>query len=301
MHRPLLAPALDGLYDTFNHPASAVDPIQIVRRFSQRDDVEIVGFCASALAFGRVAGVMQSIERLLAVMGPSPSAYVARFDPEHGRDALAGLVHRWVTGLDLAALLWLIRQMFEASGSIEGFFVDGRDAGLPGMTHDLERFSSRALALDVSRVYGRAAARGTNPVGVRYFFPRPSTGSACKRLNLFLRWMVRRDALDLGIWTRVRPADLIVPLDTHVVRVGRCLGLTRYTSPGWAMAADITAALRRLNPDDPIRYDFAMCHLGMMDACGFKEPKRDAQCPLRGLCRPGGRRPQRSRRPSALR
>jgi len=99
--------------------------------------------------------------------------------------------------------------------------------------------------------------------GVRYFFPRPSKGSGCKRLNLFLRWMVRRDALDLGVWRRVSPSKLVVPLDTHVIRVGRCLRLTSYASPGWRMARDITASLRRLDPDDPVKYDYALCHLGM--------------------------------------
>jgi uncharacterized protein (TIGR02757 family) len=105
-------------------------------------------------------------------------------------------------------------------------------------------------------------------------------------LNLFLRWMVRRDALDLGVWSRVTPAQLIVPLDTHVIRVGRCLRLTRYTSPGWPMACDITAALRDLDPVDPVKYDFALCHLGMMNACGFDRAQADTQCPLRRLCHP---------------
>src|SRR5207302_8291942 len=103
--------------------------------------------------------------------------------------------------------------------------------------------------------------------GVCYFLPRPSAGSACKRLNLFLRWMVRRDALDLGVWRHVSPSKLIVPLDTHVIRVGRCLRLTTYTSPGWRMAHDITASLRRIDSDDPVKYDYALCHLGMMNAC----------------------------------
>jgi uncharacterized protein (TIGR02757 family) len=112
-------------------------------------------------------------------------------------------------------------------------------------------------------------------------------GSACKRLNLILRWMVRRDALDLGVWTRVPTSQLVVPLDTHVIRVGRCLRLTRYVSPGWRMAKDITASLRRLDADDPVKYDFALCHLGMMNACGFGRPRGDdSQCPLRGVCRP---------------
>ena len=145
--------------------------------------------------------------------------------------------------------------------------------------------------------YGRVPRRP----GVCYFFPRPSAGSGCKRLNLFLRWMVRRDALDLGVWTRVSPAKLVVPLDTHVIRVGRCLGLTRYASPGWPMARDITASLRRLDPADPVKYDYALCHLGMMNACGFNRSQRDAQCPLRGLCRPHARTGPPSRRPSGRR
>jgi uncharacterized protein (TIGR02757 family) len=98
--------------------------------------------------------------------------------------------------------------------------------------------------------------------------------------------MVRRDAVDLGIWTRVRPSQLIIPLDTHVIRVGRCLGLTRYTSPGWRMAADITASLRAIDPVDPVRYDFSLCHLGMMNACGDGKRQGDTQCPLRGCCHP---------------
>jgi len=157
----------------------------------------------------------------------------------------------------------------------------------------LDSFSTRATALDLKAAYGRVPKRP----GVCYFFPRPSAGSGCKRLNLFLRWMVRRDALDLGVWRRVSPARLIVPLDTHVIRVGRCLRLTAYTSPGWRMARDITAALRRLDPHDPVRYDFSICHLGMMNACGFSRAQADSQCPLRGVCRPRARTRKRSRRP----
>ena len=116
------------------------------------------------------------------------------------------------------------------------------------------------------------------------------TRDAGKRLNLFLRWMVRRDAVDLGVWTEVSPARLVVPLDTHVIRLGRCLRLTRYASPGWKMAADITAALRQIDPADPVRYDFSLCHVGMMNACGYGRPQGDGQCPLRGLCAPTRRR-----------
>jgi uncharacterized protein (TIGR02757 family) len=250
---------LDTLYASFNYPDSAADPIQIVRRFTRGDDREAVGFCAASLAFGRVASVMQSIQRLLHVMGPEPAAYVRRFDPGRDGAAFATLNHRWTRGPDLVALVWVMKQMIDRAGSIEGFFLEGYDPLADDIEGALDSFSTRALALDLKTAYGSVPKRP----GVCYFFPRPSAGSACKRLNLFLRWMVRRDALDLGVWTRVSPAKLIVPLDTHVIRVGRSLRLTRYTSPGWKMARDITASLRRLDPCDPVRYDYSLCHLGM--------------------------------------
>ena len=278
---------LDRLYADFNYADSAIDPIQIVRRFERDDDREIAGFIAGALAFGRVTSILQSIERVLAVTGSAPAAYVRQFDPRRDGPAFADIVHRWTRGPDLVALLWLLRQMLDRAGSVEGFFLEGDDPSAPDVEGAVERFSDRALGLDLKTAYGRVPRPSANQPGVGYFFPRPSKGSGCKRLNLFLRWMVRRDALDLGVWRGVSPSRLIIPLDTHVIRVGRCLRLTAYTSPGWRMASDITASLRRLDPDDPVKYDYALCHLGMMNACGFMGPQRDTQCPLRGTCRPG--------------
>jgi uncharacterized protein (TIGR02757 family) len=294
---PLL-PLLDRLYRSFDHVNSAADPIHIVRRYTAPEDREVVGFCAAALAFGRVGSVLQSIEALLAVTGPRPAAFVRAFDPSRHRARLDPLVHRWIRGRDLVALLLVLQRMLRESGGIEQFFVEGDDPAAPDVGGALESFSTRALQTDLRPAYGpRMPARP----GVCYFFPRPSAGSACKRLNLFLRWMVRRDEIDLGVWTRVAPGRLIVPLDTHVIRLGRCLRLTRYTSPGWKMAAEITASLRAVDPDDPVRYDFSLCHVGMMNACGFNRPQKDSQCPLRGVCRPVVRTPRRSPRPSARR
>jgi uncharacterized protein (TIGR02757 family) len=232
--------------------------------------------------------VLQSIERLLAVMGSRPAAFVRTFEPQAHATALEPIVHRWTRGVDLAALLWLMRQMCDRAGSLEGFFLEGYDPAGTDVGPAVDSFSRRALALDLRGAYGSVPARA----GVCYFFPQPSNGSGCKRMNLFLRWMVRHDALDLGVWTRVSPRQLIVPLDTHVIRVGRCLRLTRLASPGWAMAREITTTLRLLDPADPVKYDFAMCHLGMMNACGFQTSRRDAHCPLRGCCHP--RPPRRS-------
>lgn len=277
---------LDTLYRSFDHVTSATDPIHIVRRYAAPDDREVVGFCAAGLAFGRVASVLNSIESLLAVMGPHPAAFVRAFDPARDAGRLRPLVHRWIRGRDLAALIIILQRMLRESGSIERFFAAGDDPKAPDIGPALDSFSIRALATDLRPAYGRMPKRP----GVCYFFPRPSAGSACKRLNLFLRWMVRKDAIDLGVWTSVPAGRLIVPLDTHVIRLGRCLRLTRYVSPGWRMAAEITASLRAIDPQDPVRYDFSLCHVGMMNACGFNRAQGDRHCPLRGLCRPRIRR-----------
>ncbi|MDA1185714.1 MAG: TIGR02757 family protein [Acidobacteria bacterium] len=272
----------EQLYRAFDHPHSASDPVHIVRRYAAAEDREVVGFCAAGLAFGRVASVLHSIESLLAIMGQHPAAFVRAFDPVDDGRRLAPLVHRWIGGRDLSALMLILQRMLHESGSIEGFFLAGDVPDAPDIGPGLEAFSARALAIDVRRAYGRVPTRP----GVYNFFPRPSAGSACKRLNLFLRWMVRKDIVDLGVWSGVSPSRLIVPLDTHILRLGQCLRLTRYRSPGWKMAAEITASLRAIDPVDPVRYDFALCHVGMMGACGFGQAQKDSQCPLRGECRP---------------
>jgi len=288
-----LSSRLDTLYHDYNRIDSASDPVQRVRPFSDPADREVAGFCAAALAFGRVASVLNSIDTLFAVMGPKPAAFVRGFEPEAASADMRRMVHRWIRGEDLVALLWILRQMLDRSGSIERFFLEGYRGEHADVGAALDSFSTRALALDMRRAYGRLPRRP----GVCYFFPRPSAGSACKRLNLFLRWMARTDEVDLGVWKNLPAAALIVPLDTHVIRLGRCLRLTRYTSPGWKMAAEITESLRAINPDDPVRYDFSLCHVGMMNACGFNRAQKDSQCPLRGLCRPTA--PRRVRRAPA--
>src|SRR3954471_18620884 len=183
-----LASRLDALYHDYNRIDAASDPIQKVRPFTDPADREIAGFCAAALAFGRVASVLNSIETLFGSVGPAPADFVRHFEPEAASPQMRSMVHRWIRGEDLVALLWILRQMLERSGSIEAFFLDGVKSDDHDVGPALDSFSTRALALDIRRAYGRQPRRP----GVCYFFPWPSAGSACKRLNLFLRWMVRR-------------------------------------------------------------------------------------------------------------
>jgi len=292
-----LKAALDRLYLAYDRSGALQDPIERVRAYPDPADREVAGFIAAGLAFGRVASILASIDAVLGVMGPSPAAFVRAFRPARHGTALVPFVHRWTRGEDVIALVRVLQHMLRTSGTIEQFFLDGDDPASEDIAPGLERFCARARAVPL-----RPSPRGaTTPRGLDGFFAQPSGGSACKRLNLYLRWMVRRDAVDLGVWTRVSPARLVIPLDVHVVRVGQCLGLTRHRSPGWRMAASITAALRALDPADPVRYDFALCHLGMLGYCGFKTPQGDSRCPLRGVCRPHARRRPASHRPSARR
>jgi uncharacterized protein (TIGR02757 family) len=278
-----LRDALDTLYSGFNHPEAALDPIQIVRRYDRLEDREVVAFVAAALAFGRVASVMASVEAFCRVLGPRPMRFVRRFNPSTDGGPLRRLVHRWTGGTDFVALVWVLRRLVEHHGSLERAFSAGVDPGAPDFGDAIQRFSDMARSIDLRPAYG---PRVPSEPGVCYFFSRPSTGSACKRLNLFLRWMIRRDRVDPGGWTLLSPRQLVVPLDTHTIRVGRCLRLTTRSSPGWKMATDITAALRQLDGDDPVRYDFSLCHLSMMGACGWRTARGHRDCPLRAVCRP---------------
>ena len=280
--------ALDRLYTSFNYPESALDPIQIVRRYPAVADREIVAFVAAGLAFGRVASVMASVEAVCAVMGPKPAAFVRRFDPRRDARALEPIVHRWIRGRDIAALIWILRSLTEQHGSLERAMASGLPSADQNVEGAIEHLATEGREVDLQPVYGRRRPPGP---GVSYFLSRPSAGSACKRINLFLRWMVRTDAVDPGGWSAIAPSQLVVPLDTHTIRTGRCLGLTRRVTPGWKMAVEITDALRALDPFDPVRYDFSLCHLGMMGACGWHASHGDTRCPLRGLCRPK-RRPK---------
>lgn len=292
-----LQPALERLVADFQRATHVDDPVRLLARYADPADREIAAFIASGLAFGRVRSVINSVETVLRVMGPRPARFVREFSPSGNGRPLQPLVHRWTRGEDLVALMLVLQHALRTTGSLEAFFAQDLLPGAPDVSDALESFSCRACAVDVSAAYGGRASRP----GVAYFFPRPRAGSACKRLNLFLRWMVRQDAIDPGGWTAVSPSQLIVPLDVHVIRVGQCLQLTRYRSAGWRMAADITASLKLLDPGDPVRYDFALCHLGMLGSCGYQRPARDRHCPLQGLCRPGPTRKRKGRPPPPMR
>lgn len=260
------------------------DPVQFVHRFELPIDREIVGLLSAAFAYGNVRSVLETGHRVLAILGTSPSRFISTFDPSRDLRRIEGFYHRFNTDRDLAVFLWMIRRTLENHGSLESAFAINLKPEHETMQVALEGFVDGMLATGFERFYPRGELK--RRLGVRFLLPAPSSGSACKRLNLFLRWMARpSDGVDCGVWPRVGTRRLLMPVDTHIARISRYVGLTSLRSAGWSMAIDITRSLRKLDPEDPVRYDFALCHLGIARACPrHRDVVKCQQCPIQEIC-----------------
>ena len=285
MKRSPLGPTLEALLAGTDFAAhEARDPIRFPKRYRDLPDIEVAAAFSACLAFGKVTLFGPVVERVLdqADRAGGPARFAAQLaTTEADNNGATGrrlrsadglehpLYYRWLAESDLAALLGLFGTIQREEGSLAAIFRPGpAEACLGGA---MEAFRGR-LPADASR-------------GLRSCFPHPSEGSAVKRWCMFLRWMVRSGAPDLGLWTHLRPANLVIPLDTHVFRVARFLGLTTRATPGWKTAVEITENLRRFDAADPVRYDFALAHLGISGACrGFRDPEVCPGCPLDRVC-----------------
>jgi uncharacterized protein (TIGR02757 family) len=277
-----LREGLERLRERFDERYLATDPVEFPRRFRDAADREVVGLVAAALAFGNVKTIRASVERVMAFLGPEPAARARSFSAREARDALRDFRHRWTRGTDVACLLVFAGRMLEESGGVGAFFREGYVEG--DMAESLRSFSERALSLDHGGLFRTRSL--PKDAGVRFFFPSPATGAA-KRLNMYLRWMARPDdGVDLGLWRFVPTRDLVVPLDTHVFRIGRHLGWTRRRTASWRAAIDITRSLARIDPEDPVKYDFALSRMGILEGCPRHPRKLDCDlCELKGRLR----------------
>jgi uncharacterized protein (TIGR02757 family) len=255
------------------------DAIQFPLRYSDPADIELVGLFAACMAYGRVDLFGAWVDWALARMGESPARFVRGFDLEKQRGAFKGFVYRFNRERDVLALCLAAQWIVVRHGSLKAFFLEGYSPEHPHVGPALERFARGFLEQDLSAVF----PRNRLSYGFKHWFPLPSTGGPCKRLHLYLRWMVRREAPDFGIWPEIPPSALLMPVDTHIENMARSIGLTRRRSRNWPMVEEITAGLRRLDPDDPVRYDFALCHKRMSGQC---LNRRDAE-----ICEPCGLKP----------
>ena len=246
---------LEELYARFNRRELAGhDPIVFLYDYADPEDREVAAVVASSLAYGRVAQILASVRKALGVLGERPARRLRDATDSGLRKSLADFRHRFTTGQHLADLLCAVRDVRRQFGSLNRCFLAGMGAEtgptnetyLPGIT-----FLAETL---------RASCGGVP----KFLLPSPSGGSACKRLNLMLRWLIRRDAVDPGGWEGVSPRGLLVPLDVHMHRMARKMGATRRKAADLRTVVEVTAAFREVCPDDPVRYDFALTRLGIL-------------------------------------
>lgn len=279
---------LERLYREFDYGARVQrDAIRFPLRYPDPRDRELVALLTACLAYGRVDLFSRALELVLGVMGPSPAAFVADFDPRRHGDAFAGFLYRFNRPRDLVAFCLTAREALARYGTLEKCFVAGDPDERGPLGPAVERFARVFLEADLSAVF----PRGRISRGYRHLFPLPSAGGPCKRLHLFLRWMVRREPPDFGLWSTISPARLLIPVDTHIENMSRAIGLTKRRSRNWRMAEEITARLAALDPSDPVKYDFALCHTRMAGDCrDRRDPVACPPCGLRGVCRHWARR-----------
>lgn len=246
-----LREALELLYRTYNRREFlGTDPLRFLYDFDRTGDRELVALVSSALAFGNVKQIMGSIESVRHVLGKSPMDYVMNSSPVKLRSAFSGFRHRWAGGEDLSCLLIGARHVIATHGSLESCFRNAYDEShrdiLPALTE---------FVAEMTRGSGGDAG---------CLLPSPCGKSACKRLNLFLRWMVRHDDIDPGGWSGIPPAKLIVPLDIHMYRWGKTLGFTGRRQADLRSACEVTDGFREIAPEDPVRYDFTLTRLAVL-------------------------------------
>jgi uncharacterized protein (TIGR02757 family) len=281
-----LGPLLDALDARLDRTARiAADPVEFPRRYRAPDDIEVAGLVSAALAYGRADVFKPVLARVLGAMGPSPARFVERFARAPDAGVFAGVVYRFNRPPDLAALAAGAGELRLRHGSLGARFgaLFREAGGDPGALRPaLARFAAELR--EAPQVEALLAGRGRH--GLAHLLPDAVGPGASKRWNLYLRWMVRGpDEVDLGVWRDVPASALVVPLDTHVHRVARALGLTARRDASWRTAEEITASLRRIDAEDPVRFDFALCHLGMSGACPARRDRRRCEvCVLGGAC-----------------
>jgi len=242
---------LEEIYTCYNrrefvHP----DPLEFLYRYHHTADREIAGLVASGLAYGRVNQILKSTAVVLDELGSAPSEFLSGMELHDISELLTDFKHRFTAGTEIAAYLHAISTIQRDYGLVGSFFES-----LPGKLsymEALDKFTEEVL-FRMRYCHGE----------VCHLLPRPSRGSACKRLHLFMRWMVRKDTVDPGGWCMVGPSKLIVPVDVHMHRVGIRLGFTARKSADSVTALEITEGFRKVSPEDPVKYDFALTRYGI--------------------------------------
>ena len=243
------------------------DPIEFPHRYSTPEDIEIAGFIASCFAYGKVELFKPVIEKILIPGSSHPANFFKNFTLKKDSKYFKGISYRFNEEKDILCLIYMLSKTLKKWGSLKNLFYQYYKPEQDDIGEALNNFVDFFLGIHTKPIYGK----NIKPNGLTQFFPMPEKGSACKRMNLFLRWMVRTKDVDFGIWDKVPSSKLIIPLDTHIAKISRCLDLTKRISSDWKTAKEITESLKKLDPRDPLKYDFALCHHGISGLCKGKK------------------------------
>ena len=279
----ILKERLDVLAGKIDISMIVPDPLQLVLPFSDSKDQEVAGLLAAAFAYGRADIVVKNVGWILERMVPSPFHYLAspNLTRAEASERFRGFVHRFHKTPELVALLERLSLVIRHHGSLGQLFRSVYQKKDADIGPSLSRFVASIICIK-----GATRLSSAQNAALRYLLTSPDDGSACKRMNLFLRWMVRTESPDLGLWRYVDPSKLIMPLDTHIHRISTFLGVNRRKTPDWKAAKMLTKNFARFNPSDPVRYDFALCRLGILDLCSRNRRKENCDvCLLNDVCR----------------
>jgi uncharacterized protein (TIGR02757 family) len=273
--KKVLKNTLEGLYRKYNHKKFIPpDPLQFVYHYKNKADMEIAGFLAACFAYGAVEQIEKFLTILLGQMGNRPAEFIKNFSAKD-RQKFKSLKYRFNSSGDIISLLTTLKKALKRYGSIENLFLTGYSDSDENIIPAARKFIQALFKL-----HNRPVS-----AGLKFLLSDPANGGTCKRLFLFLRWMVQKNEVDAGLWKTIEKSKLIVPVDVHIGRLSRILGLHNRETVNLKTALEITVGLRAICPQDPVKYDFALCRIGILENCTGKKNKYCQYCELAELCR----------------
>ncbi len=249
---------LEQHYKAFDKTKISPDPLQFLHLYTDRKDIEVIGFIAAIYAYGNVKQIINTLNKFVEISGNTPYKFISAFSSYNKKQNLQTLYHRFYSYADVLNLFLVLEKIYDEYGSLKNLFLKYYNSEDVNIKKALSGFSRHFIS-EIRKLTGENSLS----IGARFMFPLPELGSACKRKNLFLRWMVRKDELDFGLWDEIPKNKLVIPVDTHIARICKELGLTGRRNVSWKMAEEITENLKKYDAEDPVKYDFAICHIGM--------------------------------------
>lgn len=244
---------LENIYNAYNKAEFiSPDPLEFLYKYENPLDIELVGFISAAFAFGKVSQILKTLELIFSKLGDSPTAFIQENNKQL-HQIFKDFQYRFVKADELVSTLNNLQRIYQNYGNLENCFLEGYNDRDETIVPAIQNFIKELKC------------------GGNYLVPKHNSSGACKRLNLFFRWMVRDDNVDLGLWKKIPKSKLIIPLDTHIANISRHFGLTARKTASMSMALEITEGFKKFSPDDPVKYDFSLTRFGIRDDMSMKD------------------------------